>query len=94
VFQRLIAALNKGDLKTAQQQQRQGTALINLLFGYGYMSASKIIMGWLGVDVGPCRAPMPNLSAEQSAKLRADLEACGFFEWAKAPKAGVAPVLA
>jgi len=93
VFQRVIAALEKGDIKTAQQQQRQGTALINLLFGYGYMGASKVIMGWLGVNVGPCRAPMPNLNAEQTAKLRGDLEACGFFEWAKAPKRSASPAL-
>jgi hypothetical protein len=44
-------------------------------------------MKWLGVDVGACRQPLGNLSAEQAAKLRRELEACGFFEWGQAAKA-------
>jgi N-acetylneuraminate lyase len=81
VFQQLLAAFARGDLATAQEQQRRGTTLIQLLLGYGYLPASKFIMKWLGVDVGACRQPLPNLSVEQAAKLRRELEACGFFEW-------------
>jgi hypothetical protein len=44
-------------------------------------------MKWLGVDVGPCRQPIGNLSSEQAAKLRRELEACGFFEWGQKTKA-------
>ena len=60
--------------------------LIQLLFGYGYLGASKVIMKWLGVDVGPCRQPIGNLNAEQAVKLRRELEVCGFFEWGQKPK--------
>lgn len=89
VFQRLLSALASGDVSAAQEQQRRGTALIQLLFGYGYLGASKVIMKWLGVDVGPCRQPIGNLNSEQAAKLRRELEACGFFEWGQKPqKAG------
>jgi N-acetylneuraminate lyase len=95
VFQHLLAAFAKGDLAAAREQQRRGTALIQLLMGYGYMPASKVIMKWLGVDVGACRQPLPNLSPEQSAKLRRELETCGFFEWGqKAKVASKAPVVA
>ena len=87
VFQRVLAAFAKGDRATAQEQQRRGTSLIQLLMGYGYLPASKVIMKWLGVDVGACRQPLPNLSAEQAAKLRRELEACGFFEWGQKAKA-------
>lgn len=80
VFQPLLAALTRGDLATAQEQQRRGTALIELLAGYGYMGASKVVMKWLGVDVGPCRQPLPNLSAEQAAKLLRELEASGWLD--------------
>jgi N-acetylneuraminate lyase len=87
VFQELLAAFARGDLRKAQAHQRRGTDLIQLLMGYGYLPASKVIMKWLGVDVGGCRQPLANLSTEQAAKLRRELEACGFFEWGQKPKA-------
>ncbi|MEI6566687.1 MAG: N-acetylneuraminate lyase, partial [Verrucomicrobiota bacterium] len=57
--------------------------LITLLAGYGYLSAAKAVMKMLGVDVGPARLPNSNLSTEQTARLRQDLEQLGFFEWIK-----------
>jgi hypothetical protein len=33
------------------------------------------------VKLGPPRAPIVALNAEQAALLKADLTACGFFEW-------------
>jgi N-acetylneuraminate lyase len=83
VFQALLAALARGDLATAREQQQRATALIQLMFGYGYLGASKVIMKWLGADVGPCRPPLDNLNVEQAAKLRRELEAAGFFDWAQ-----------
>jgi N-acetylneuraminate lyase len=90
VFQRLIAALARGDLAAAREQQHRGTALIQLLFGYGYLGASKVIMKWLGVDVGPCRQPQGNINSEQAAKLRGELETCGYFEWGQKAKSKAA----
>lgn len=93
VFQRILAGLARGDLAHAREHQRRGTALIRLLFGYGYLGASKVIMKWLGVDVGPCRQPLPNPNAEQTGKLRRELEASGFFEWGQPAKAVDRPVV-
>lgn len=93
VFHRLLAALAEGNLAAAREHQRRGTALIQLLLGYGYLGASKVIMQWLGVDVGPCRQPVGNINADQAAKLRRELEACGFFEWSQNPKVEKRPVL-
>ena len=89
VFQRLLAAFSEGDLATARKQQERGTALIQLLFGCGYLGASKLVMKWLGVDVGTCRQPIENPTAEQATRLKRDLEACGFFEWGAEPQAPV-----
>ena len=33
------------------------------------------------VKLGPPRAPIVALNAEQAALLKADLTACGFFSW-------------
>jgi N-acetylneuraminate lyase len=45
------------------------------------MGAAKAVMEMLGVNVGPARLPHGNPTPEQAAKLRAELEATGFFDW-------------
>ena len=81
LYTRLIAAFQRGDLATAQEEQFRSVQLIQLLAGYGYMGAAKAVMGMLDVPVGPARLPNGNLSAEQVTQLRCQLDAMGFFEW-------------
>ena len=81
LYTRLIAAFQRGDLATAQEEQFRSVQLIQLLVGYGYMGAAKAVMGMLDVPVGPARLPNSNLSAEQVTQLRCQLDAMGFFEW-------------
>ena len=81
LYHRLIAAFENGDLAAARTEQFRSTQLIALLASHGYMGAAKAVMSMLGVDVGPARLPNADLAAEQAARLRAELEALGFFEW-------------
>ena len=37
-------------------------------------------MKWFGIDCGPCRLPLKNLTDESISKLKDDLKAKGFFE--------------
>lgn len=83
IYNRLLAAFAKGDLATAREEQFRGVRLIQLFARYGYMGAAKAAMKMLGVDVGPARLPNNALNQEQSAQLRGELEAMGFFEWVK-----------
>lgn len=83
VYNRVIAAFERGDLPAARDEQFRSVQLIALLASRGYMGAAKATMKMLGVDVGPARLPNGSLSAEQRATLRADLEKLGFFEWVK-----------
>lgn len=85
VYHRMIAALERGDLATARVEQFRSVQLIDLLAGYGYMSAAKVVMGFLGVEVGPARLPNSNLTAEQARSLRSSLDGLGFFEWIRLP---------
>ena len=87
VYQRLLAAVERGDLEAARQEQMRSVRLIQVLAGYGYMGAAKAVMGMLGVDVGPARLPNRNPTPEQAVKLRADLEDLGFFDWVAAKPA-------
>jgi len=81
VYQRLLAAFERGDLVAARQEQFRSVQLIKLLAGYGYLGAAKAVMKMLGVDVGPARLPNTNPTLEQIVKLQRELEHLGFFEW-------------
>ncbi len=81
VYHSLIRSFSQGDFAAARMAQHRGTELVSLLASYGYMGAAKATMTMLGVDVGPARLPNASLTAEQTPKLRADLENLGFFDW-------------
>ena len=73
IYHRLIAAFSRGDLAAAREEQLRSIKVIELLVSYGFFAAAKATMKFLAVDVGPVRAPLPNLTAEQTTKLRSDL---------------------
>jgi N-acetylneuraminate lyase len=83
VYHRMMAAFARGDLAAARAEQYRSVQLLDLLGGFGYIAAAKVVMGFLGVDVGPARLPNANLTTEQRAHLRAGLERLGFFDWVR-----------
>ncbi|OGV70691.1 MAG: N-acetylneuraminate lyase [Lentisphaerae bacterium RIFOXYA12_FULL_48_11] len=83
IYHRVMKAFAAGDMAAARKEQYCSVQLIKVLYGYGYMGAAKATMKMLGVDVGPARLPNTNPDVEQVARLRADLEKIGFFDWIK-----------
>jgi N-acetylneuraminate lyase len=83
IYTRLMRAFASGDLAAAREEQFRGVLLIKLLASHGYMGAAKATMQMLGVDVGPARLPNSSLNAAQSARLRSEFEALGFFDWVR-----------
>jgi N-acetylneuraminate lyase len=83
LYQRLLAAFGRGDLPAARVEQYRAVRLIDLLSGYGFLAATKAVMGLLGAAVGPPRLPNTDLTAAQRDRLGADLHALGFFDWLK-----------
>lgn len=81
IYHRMIAAFQQGDLTTARTEQFRSVQLIDVLAKFGYIGAAKVVMGFLGVEVGPARLPNTNLTPEQTDNLRASLESLGFFQW-------------
>lgn len=69
VYQRIISAFEKNDLTTARADQGKSIELIKTLYSFGFLPASKAVMAMLGVDCGPVRAPLRNLTAEQRLAL-------------------------
>jgi N-acetylneuraminate lyase len=83
IYHRLMRAFTAGDLTAAREEQFRSVRLVSMLAPRGYMGAAKAVMKMLGIDVGPARRPNGSLTREDSAALRRDLEAAGFFDWIK-----------
>jgi N-acetylneuraminate lyase len=79
LYHRVIAAFERHDLVAARADQYCSVQIIGLLASYGFIAASKAVMGFLGIDVGPARLPLTNLQNEQRDSLRSSLEKLGFF---------------
>lgn len=79
IYHRVWKAFTAGDMETARKEQFRSVQMIQLLANAGFFGAAKAVMKMLGVDVGPARLPHGNLTKEQVAKLRADLEKIKFF---------------
>jgi N-acetylneuraminate lyase len=86
VYHRLIAAFNAGDLATARSWQMRSIQIIAVMLRHGGLPAGKAMMKMIGVDCGPVRAPLRNLTNQEVEALRQDLERAGFP--AEMPKAG------
>jgi len=83
LYQRLIAAWERGDLETARAEQHRSVQLVRTLQTYDYMGAAKSVMGMLGIDCGPVRLPLYRQSDAELSQLREDLEELGFFDWVR-----------
>jgi N-acetylneuraminate lyase len=69
VYRRLMQAFDKHDLQTARVEQGRSIDLIKTLSEFGFLAASKSVMAMLGVDCGPVRPPLRNLTADQRLAL-------------------------
>jgi N-acetylneuraminate lyase len=69
VYQRLMRAFERHDLETARALQGQSIDLIKTLGEFGFLAASKSVMAMLGVDCGPVRPPVRNLTLPEKERL-------------------------
>ena len=58
----------KGDMATARSAQFRATEMVKILAALGFTAASKAVMTFIGVDCGPVRPPLHNLSPVQLAR--------------------------
>jgi N-acetylneuraminate lyase len=75
-------AFLEGDMETARECQSRSQAFINVLIRYrGNVMAGKRIMKFLGLDCGPNRIPLQNITSEEEEKLKSELEEIDFFTY-------------
>ena len=85
VFVSIIQAFEAGDLAVAQAAQARANELIAVFVKFGGLPAGKAIMKMIGPDCGPARLPLRNLTPDQCAALRTELERIGFFQFCNRP---------
>lgn len=81
LYQGILAAHRSGDLEAARAGQGRAEDLLALINRSGGTVAGKAVMKMVGVDCGPVRPPLRTLSDQQCHRLRAELEALGFFDY-------------
>lgn len=84
IYYKIQNSFEQGDIIAARQYQDQVIALVRLIVKYGVVPSQKAIMKLIGLDCGPVRLPLQNLTIEQEETLREELEQIDFFAWSKA----------
>lgn len=76
----IIEDWKKGDLEGAREHQNFSQEVINVICKFrGNIVGGKRIMKLIGLDMGKNRVPFQNLTDEEEAQLKKDLEAIDFF---------------
>ncbi len=78
IYHKVIAAFAAGDMAEARRWQMLSIQIIAVMARHGGLPAGKAMMSLIGLDCGPMRPPMKNLSVEEREALRHDLERVGF----------------
>lgn len=94
LYHQIIAAFNAGDLDAARRFQSRAIQIIAVMIRRGGLAAGKAMMKLVGLDCGPVRAPLQNLSPEALESLTRELHAAGFPLSATEAAAPGVPVLA
>ena len=84
LYRRMLAAFERGDHDTARELQAKSVEIVAIMARYSFLSACKILLEVLGIENGPVRAPLRNLTNEQRVELLADLNEAGVFDLQKA----------
>lgn len=76
----VIDAYNSGNIEEAVAHQNYAQEVINVIARYrGNIVAGKRIMKLIGLDLGINRTPFRNISDQEEAAIKNELDAIGFF---------------
>ena len=78
LYHEVIDAFHQGDLAAARSSQLKANELIGIMSRYGGLPAGKAMMAMAGVDCGPVRLPLSDLSKEALEAFRRELQGSGF----------------
>ena len=81
IYHPILEAYKHGDWETANLWQSRSIQTIDIIAAHGYLPAAKAVMKMLGVECGPARPPLGNLTETAKTSLKNELEEIGFFDW-------------
>ncbi len=80
LYHEIRAAFEAGDLATARRKQFESVQIAQTLIACGVIAASKYAVTLIGIDCGPVRPPLKNLTAEAKSTVQSVLAAHGLLE--------------
>lgn len=81
LYARIVSAYQAGELEAAREDQCRAMELVAAMRQFGGVPAAKAMMKIIGLDCGPVRPPLGNLTDEQFAGLQRRLDKIGFFDY-------------
>jgi N-acetylneuraminate lyase len=69
LYHQVVAAVRDGDLVLARARQQLAVRLFEVLLRFGLVPTGKAIMKLIGLDCGPVRPPLANLTSIQMTEL-------------------------
>lgn len=81
IYLKIMEAYDQQDFDKARAYQMDSIRIIAVMLKYvNAIVGGKAILKLSGIDCGPCRTPLRNLTDQETANLRKDLEEAGYFE--------------
>jgi N-acetylneuraminate lyase len=74
LYHRIIKAAATNDWHTARREQAKSVAMVRAIQKYDLLAALKYTMAIAGLDCGPVRFPVRNLTSDEQIALRAELQ--------------------
>jgi N-acetylneuraminate lyase len=82
---RIIAAYESGEMEVAAELQLRAVEFVDILLAYPFHAAVKSLLTRMGIECGPCRLPVENLSTAEESQLHARLDKSVVGEWLFSP---------
>ncbi len=83
LYRRVMQAFDAGRLGEAREEQLRAIRMIRVVMKWPFHPAMKAVLEMLETPCGPCRLPLPTLTAADTLALGEELRQIGFFEWAR-----------
>lgn len=84
VYNQIINDFENGNIESARERQYKTVEIIEILVKYnGAIIAGKTLMKSLGLDCGPCRNPLKNLTENEYLDMIKELDKLGFHTMTK-----------
>lgn len=79
LYHKMIAAFDAGNFALARRLQLRSVEMVNAIQPFGVLAAGKALMACRGIDCGPVRSPLEQLSDVRRKDLFSTMEKSGFI---------------